>query len=576
MILRRGIIAGAVLLVIVLGTSFAYGESYVGMSREEFIEEVSLWSGLSKDTLELLYEEAPSLFVNLERVSFTTKVLHLFAEARDDELLVELFERFVSFLQSQVLPGPLQTFLTAVSVYKTSLEVIRDKVFIPRLEESIYEAYRASRLEDWRRNDNSRESIETAFNVATDQWFSGYYAVQEKMYRELLKHKDYNPDLLSESFEKKLRSQIDDFWMNHLELRFQREMLAREESAIREELLRSVAGDLRNLQEAAALLLSSPSPLPEPQALTPEEAQVFSSFRELLARYIEATVSQLTDVPFWVRVGEVLKLKKDLYQVGWQVLTFGEDGKETVLAEDTTQGTLEEFQEALPYLQGELEKLTPQEETEGTEASDVLAAYRETLPRYLEKSARDYEAWEKEQGAEISCFFEIIEAATPLSPGRFKVHYRIVCRRPDGTVFTPWKFEGELNLGEIEANLRSMLEELRAATAPPSPPPATKAPPSETSEGIVVAFREFLPRYLETVNARETKRVREVFGYLDDLYWSEIVDNAREVSPGVFRVHYRSFVRHNGETELYYEYKEDLTADELARLYKNLKEDMGE
>jgi len=136
------------------------------MSREELIDELATWTSLSRDTLEVLYKESPSLFVNLERVAFTVKTLHLFAQAKDDELVVELFERFVDVLKPHFLPEPLQIFLTAVRAYRVSLEAIRDKVFVPGFDESIYQSYRSMRLVDWKRQDQSPESLSTAFEGA--------------------------------------------------------------------------------------------------------------------------------------------------------------------------------------------------------------------------------------------------------------------------------------------------------------------------------------------------------------------------------------------------------------------------
>jgi len=55
----------------------------------------------------------------------------------------------------------------------------------------------------------------------------------------------------------------------------------------------------------------------------------------------------------------------------------------------------------------------------------------------------------------------------------------------------------------------------------------------------------------------------------------EVVDNAREISPGVFRIHYRNFVRQGGETKLYNETQMDLTVEHFPGYSKMLRKRWG-
>ncbi|MDI3530601.1 MAG: peptide/nickel transport system substrate-binding protein [Candidatus Atribacteria bacterium] len=250
--------------------------SFAEVTRDEVINETARLTGLSKDALELVYQEAPSLFAGVEQAAFTVKVVHLFANARDDNAVLELFNRFADTLRTTFLPGPLNTFFTAIKAYKTSLEVIRDYVFIPSLKESIYRNYRSSRLIDWKRGDKSTESISTAFEMATMGRFSGYYEVKESMYQELVRAKGYNQDLIGPKLENYLRSQIDQFWKDTLELRFQREMLTQNESAITAKIWETIAGDLERIRRRAMqrpkakVADSNVSPPATPRESTPD------------------------------------------------------------------------------------------------------------------------------------------------------------------------------------------------------------------------------------------------------------------------------------------------------------------
>ncbi|MCX7667350.1 MAG: hypothetical protein N2Z84_00250, partial [Atribacterota bacterium] len=533
-----------------------HGSGMEEVSREEVIEEASRLTGLAKDTLELIYDDAPTLFDNLERVTFGVKVVHLFATAQDNEAMLELFDRFVDHLKSILLPNPLQTFLTAVKVYKTSLEVIRDYVVVPRFEESIYQNYRSMRLIDWRRGDTSEEAKNMAFESAVMGW-SGYYLVQEKMYQTLLKRKGYNVDLLDAKLEKHFRSQIDRFWMNTLELRFQKEILADEEDAITSMLWQSVGSDLARLQQEAERRLCTPSPSPVgitatpfsslgPEATSPEGTQLFSSFRRLLKEYIEAEITKSGGpASSFVEVGEAVKIASDIYEVGWKIFGYNDAGEKILISEDKTQGTQDDFREAIQYLEKELQAElfdspqgdeisdTPQdsgfsEEFQNPQKDEVLSHYRAVLSQYLEKSARELEAWDQSRGMQNTYFFEILHAGTPVGEDRFFVSYRILVRLQNGDVIPVSSFEGEVNLGEVEAGVRSMLEFLgegsvdepssedRDVELPPSPGVIQESenvdisleePVIQGGNGVtevVSIFRDFYPRYLAWLAEKET------------------------------------------------------------------------
>ncbi|MGC8778271.1 MAG: hypothetical protein ACP5Q4_06290 [Candidatus Caldatribacteriaceae bacterium] len=131
------------------------------------------------------------------------------------------------------------------------------------MDEAIYQRYRSMRLEDLRKyGDTSSESQSTAFEVATTAWGSGYYVVRDTMYRELLKNKGYNENLLGDKFKQYLRSQIDQFWMSALELRLEKEILSENEEAVKGTLWEEVAEDLKSLYQEA---LRRQKPLPLPQ-----------------------------------------------------------------------------------------------------------------------------------------------------------------------------------------------------------------------------------------------------------------------------------------------------------------------
>jgi len=197
--------------------------------RAEVIEEVSRFTGLGKDAVSLAFNEEPALLAGMDEAVFAIKVINGFCEARDTEALADLQDyalgKALDKMKDKLLPQAMNGFLLAFGVYKTSLEVMRDYYFIPKFDDKIYQAYRAARLEDLRRDDTSFESKQTAFSKATMQSKSGYFAVKDQMYERMIKAKNYQREQIGEKLEKKLRSQIDDFWRDRLELKLQQERL---------------------------------------------------------------------------------------------------------------------------------------------------------------------------------------------------------------------------------------------------------------------------------------------------------------------------------------------------------------
>lgn len=132
--------------------------------------------------------------------------------------------------------------------------------------------------------------------MATTRWGSGYYVVQDKMYRELLRRKGYNENLLGAKMVKHLRSQIDQFWMDALELRFQQEILIQNEGTLTTAFWQEVAEDLALLRQEGLRRLATPAPISTTLPSVPvsssvlEKAEttedILAAFRSLYPEYL--------------------------------------------------------------------------------------------------------------------------------------------------------------------------------------------------------------------------------------------------------------------------------------------------
>ncbi len=223
--------------------------------KETVIEEVSRFTGLSRDALSMVFDESPKLLDDIDDTVFAIQIVDKFCEARDTEALVDLYDyalgKALDKMKDQLLPSALNGLLTAFSFYQASLEAIRDYYFIPRFEERIYREYKKARSEDLQRGDTSYESKQTAFSRATTQRNSGYYVVRDQMFARMIKAKGYNPELIGEKLERDLHRKIDAFWLDRLELQLQQEVIRNQREQIVSAIWKKSAGRLKAIQAGA-------------------------------------------------------------------------------------------------------------------------------------------------------------------------------------------------------------------------------------------------------------------------------------------------------------------------------------
>lgn len=224
--------------------------------RGEVIDEVTRFTGLTKEMVSLALGDSPELFNGLEDAVFGVRVLNKFCEAKDSEALADMvdyaFGKAIDALKDKVLPQSMNVFLTAISVYHTSLEVIRDHVFIPKFDDKIYQEYKSARLDDLRRGDSSEEAKSTAFSRATTQKDSGYYVVKDQLFGQMMKAKGYNAHQLGERVINELRKKIDTFWMDRLELKLQQEILKNQREELVANIWNGCSGQLDAIRALAA------------------------------------------------------------------------------------------------------------------------------------------------------------------------------------------------------------------------------------------------------------------------------------------------------------------------------------
>ena len=199
----------------------------------EVVDEVARFTSLSSDLTQLVLESEPELLAKFGKTVFGVQVLNQLLEAKDTEAMNSIFNLAVSnladYLMEQAIHPAVGTFLSVVKTYKASLEVVRDYIIIPKFDNDTYIRYKKARGGVLK---YSYANPTEAFEQATFAPFGGYYLLKEKRYKELIKAKGYNPELIGDKLEASLRRKIDDFWMKRMEAKYVQELLKESQDAL--------------------------------------------------------------------------------------------------------------------------------------------------------------------------------------------------------------------------------------------------------------------------------------------------------------------------------------------------------
>lgn len=192
-------------------------------------------TGLSNDSLGLLLEDGSPLAGKLTDALAAVGIVDDLLSARDLPALTNCRDVVLDKLIGQFASAKgLERFtalLTAFKVYKASLEVVHDHWWAPAMEEDIYTRYKTHRVHNavWQK----REALVQATG-------SKYHDLRDDWYDRLVKEKGYNKTLIGPELERKLRNDVDAYWMSYLETRYQREKLLEEMKRNKESALDAV------------------------------------------------------------------------------------------------------------------------------------------------------------------------------------------------------------------------------------------------------------------------------------------------------------------------------------------------
>lgn len=240
------------ILILLLFSLTAGAAEVTKPTTAEVVDEVARFTGLSSDLTQLVFKSEPKLLAKFGETVFGVQVLNQLLEAKDTEVMSSIFDytvsKLVDNLMKQAIHPAVGTFFTVVKVYKASLEVVRDYIIIPKLDTDTYIRYKKARGGVLK---YSSANPTEAFEQATFAPFSGYHLLKEERYKELIKAKGYNPELIGDKLEASLRRKIDDFWMKQMEAKYVQERVKDSQEALVKSIWKTAQSEIDLLKKLA-------------------------------------------------------------------------------------------------------------------------------------------------------------------------------------------------------------------------------------------------------------------------------------------------------------------------------------
>ncbi len=239
-------------------------------SREQVVNAVVQGTGMTKDAVGIALGDSPKSLEKATEVLTGVQVISQLAEAKDDDAAATVLDWGLGKVKDKLVTGPAATALTAVSLYRATLELVHDHAYMPAMDDRIYEAYRAQRLSDARGGqlNPSAESSDTAFSTATTGSGSGYQVVKDRVYQEMLKRRNLKPSEIGPRLETWLRGQIDVYWQARMEARLQRQWIKENKDRL-----------LARAWDEARAELASTKPLPKGLGADPDTEAALAAWK---------------------------------------------------------------------------------------------------------------------------------------------------------------------------------------------------------------------------------------------------------------------------------------------------------
>lgn len=202
------------------------------VTDQQISDQVSRFTGLDRELIEAVLAAQPKMKPSFRGQILFLRLLDRLNQAPDSDaagrILAWAARNLAEAAVKRVLPALVGNVLSAFQDYQQALELVRDYLVLPGLDDRMYRNYRRSRLADVNRGEGAgsdavRESIQTAYDLASNS--GGFYPLRTRMVDALIRNQGYHPAGLSPAKRKKFEARIDRYWSARLEARFQKEVL---------------------------------------------------------------------------------------------------------------------------------------------------------------------------------------------------------------------------------------------------------------------------------------------------------------------------------------------------------------
>jgi hypothetical protein len=295
-------LAVAVATWAVAAPASAQGNNPLALSKSQVIDEFARGAGIGADAATLSLGNTPAKLEKAQNYLAAVQIVSQLADARDDAAASTAIDWVLGKVKDKVVTGPAAAALTAVTLYKSSLEGLRDWVVYPRWNEQMYQEYKRARTEGRTRAGDGPETIETAYNMATGAG-SAYESLKRGIYDDLIRAKGLTKDHIGPRVDKSLWAQIDAYLEARMELRFQRDYLREH----RDEIVQAYWREARTELVTPTAVVGATRP----------GAQASAADEAVLARYKAAEEARMQE---WLAYDKRVGNMETAYKWDWPVL----------------------------------------------------------------------------------------------------------------------------------------------------------------------------------------------------------------------------------------------------------------
>jgi hypothetical protein len=308
------LIALAVTLSLASGATAA--EDPLNLSQSEIVDRVAQGTGMAKNAVKIALGNTPSNLKVAADLLTGVQIITQFADARDEAASATALNWALGKVKDVLITGPVSTVLASVTLYKATLEGLRDFVVLPHWDEQMYQSYKSAREELETKGNRGPAVSESAFETATMSG-NAYFALKGTIYAEIIRAKGLQADIIGPRYEAALRAQIDAYWEARMSLHYAHDYVI----AHRAEILAAYWTGMRNGLKATTAAV--PATTTAAGRVTTTAANTSAEDQAAVNRYIAAQEARVSG---WIEADRKSGKMSTQYRWEWVIKPHIENG----------------------------------------------------------------------------------------------------------------------------------------------------------------------------------------------------------------------------------------------------------